>query len=300
MIESSYLEHSYNKDKNKVLSTYDIGVVYGSEWGTAERTFMTENDVKSYYYTYKQLLIDSNLSYSKTIWNAFEEMVYTDDNHVICSEETLNRLTKNTASDGTNNATNASVMLLTFDNTIGDKASDIGLKNTDNDDFLTWLDNGYQENEDTAAKTGKIPVTVSYSVNGSGLNPIGLPMNKGIGIFYLQLQGSSTMSYLAKNFELYAPTNTTQGKTYLFSPNWTMFDSKKQATPNYGSTVYNTFLPESSFTLKGDVVDSSHTINDAIGKFVNDVTTPFADAVSIVRTIANNPVDEAVKYLKNH
>ena len=299
MIESSYLEHSYDKDKNKVLSTYDIGVVYGSEWGTAERTFMTENDVKSYYYTYKQLLIDSNLSYSKTIWNAFEEMVYTDDNHVICNEETLNRLTKNTASDGTNNATNASVMLLTFDNTIGDKASDIGLKNTDNDDFLTWLDNGYQENETTAAKTGKIPVTVSYSVNGSGLNPIGLPMNKGIGIFYLQLQGSSTMSYLAKNFELYAPTNTTQGKTYLFSPNWTMFDSKKQATPNYGSTVYNTFLPESSFTLKGDVVDSSHTINDAIGKFVNDVTTPFADAVSIVRTIANNPVDEAVKYLKN-
>ena len=299
MIETSYIEHAYDKDKGKVLSTYDLGVVYGNEWGATSRTFMTENDIKSYYYTYKQLLVDSSLSFSKTIWSAFEEMVYTDDNHVICSEETLNRLTKNTGSNGNNNATNSGVMLLTFDNSIGDKASDIGLKNTGLDDFLTWIDNGYQENENTAAKTGKIPVTVSYSVNGSGLMPIGLPMDKGVGVFYLQLQGSSTMSYLAKNFELYAPANTTEGKTYLFSPNWTLFDTKNQADPTYAPTVYNTFLPESSFTIKGDVVDSSHTINDAIGKFVDDVTTPFADAISVVKNIGNNQVDEAAKYLKN-
>lgn len=299
MIETSYIEHVYDKDKDKVLSTYDIGVVYGNEWGSTARTFMTENDIKSYYYAYKQLLVDSSLTFSKTIWSAFEEMVYTDDNHVICSEETLNRLTKNTASDGTNNATDSGVMLLTFDNTIGDKASDIGLKNTGLDDFLTWIDNGYQENENTAAKTGKIPVTVSYSVNGSGLTPIGLPMNKGVGIFYLQLQGSSTMSYLGKNFELYAPTNTTEGKTYLFSPNWKLFDTKNQSDPTYAPTIYNTLLPENSFTIKGDIVDSSHTINDAIGKFVDDVTTPFADAVSVIRNIGNNQVDEAVKYVKN-
>jgi hypothetical protein len=32
----------------------------------------------------------------------------------------------------------------------------------------------------------------------------------------------------------------------------------------------DTFLPEQSFTLKADVVDSSHSNNVIVGKFVND------------------------------
>jgi len=39
-----------------------------------------------------------------------------------------------------------------------------------------------------------------------------------------------------------------------------------------------TFLPESSFTLKADVVDSSHSNNNAMGDFINANTTKFAGA----------------------
>ena len=38
-------------------------------------------------------------------------------------------------------------------------------------------------------------------------------------------------------------------------------------------------MPENSFTLKADTVDSSHSNNTCIGDFVNRNTTKFADAV---------------------
>jgi hypothetical protein len=40
-------------------------------------------------------------------------------------------------------------------------------------------------------------------------------------------------------------------------------------SPNYVKTDSETFLPEQEFTLKADVVDSSHSNNTSVGYFVN-------------------------------
>lgn len=45
-------------------------------------------------------------------------------------------------------------------------------------------------------------------------------------------------------------------------------------TPNYSYDDKNSFLPETSWNLKADEVDSSHCNNNAIGAFVNDNQTP--------------------------
>lgn len=76
--------------------------------------------------------------------------------------------------------------------------------------------------------------------------------------FFIELQGSSTMGNKAKNLNLGIET-TDSGETssILFSPNYVKSD-------------YSTFLPETQFTLKADVVDSAHSNNVAMGRFVNE------------------------------
>ena len=73
--------------------------------------------------------------------------------------------------------------------------------------------------------------------------------------FYIEYQGSSTLRYGVKNFEIMA-LEYSEGdeinKTILWTPD------------------ENVFLPEKSFTLKADLVDSSHSNNVIVGKFVND------------------------------
>lgn len=81
-----------------------------------------------------------------------------------------------------------------------------------------------------------------------------------LGSFTLDLQGSSTMTNKAKNFTLAVEPSesiASQNKAVLFSP-------------NFVSDEASTFLPERAFTLKADDVDSSHSNNTAVGKFVNE------------------------------
>jgi hypothetical protein len=40
----------------------------------------------------------------------------------------------------------------------------------------------------------------------------------------------------------------------------------------------NSYLPENSFTLKADIVDSSHTNNTCMGKFINAMSEKFKGA----------------------
>lgn len=78
--------------------------------------------------------------------------------------------------------------------------------------------------------------------------------------FSFSIQGSSTRAYGTKNIELGISQDSETDVT-LFTPNFDPLDS-------------NSFLPEKSFTLKADVVDSSTCNNNAIGDFVNNNTTP--------------------------
>lgn len=283
LIESSYLDHTDNistdKGTKRILSTSEM-----SDTDFIKRTFMTENDIKGYYYCYRELLCgDEKSLYSKRLWDLFNQLRYTNENYVVVNnaDQFLKQLTDKTGDNvkAYNDVMNGLVMHLKFNNTNNISGSGIGYDNSVNgeDVFKKWLDRGYQENDNSAAAIGKIPVSVSISNNGSGMNTIYAPDGSNTpAIFELQLQGSSTKSYLAKNFELYYPNDSQSTIKYIYSPNWKL--PSNLTTPNEHDEAFDTFLPEESFTLKGDIVDSSHTINTAIGKFVNDVTTKFQGA----------------------
>ena len=67
---------------------------------------------------------------------------------------------------------------------------------------------------------------------------------------WFSMQGTSTLNYSSKNFEICFGKNS-NGEEILFSPK-------------------STWLPENKFTLKADTMDSAHTNNAAIGKFINE------------------------------
>jgi hypothetical protein len=134
------------------------------------------------------------------------------------------------------------------------------------------LDASYGENDEI----NPIRVSVKWATAKGKLNDIEFPTNfGGLAYFDLTVQGSSTKTYKCKNYTL-GLKNSDTGETaahYLFSPNYKGITSV--STPEEIEEACKTFLPEESFTLKADVVDSSHSNNTSIGKFVNDITTKF-------------------------
>lgn len=92
--------------------------------------------------------------------------------------------------------------------------------------------------------------------------PIGVMDDFGVRI---GIQGTSSLSYNSKNFELYLGAKDPEGNDLLFTPK-------------------DEWLPENRFTLKADVMDSSHVNNVVIGKIINgevkneqgNKVTPFA------------------------
>lgn len=134
---------------------------------------------------------------------------------------------------------------------------------------IDWLNASYSQDESTGPSKWKIPVQVKW---GKGLTTTTeVVMDKSFGdntSFYIELQGSSTLSNKSKNLTLGIETDSALGSTVVFSPNYNADDNK-------------TFLPEQMFTLKADVVDSSHSNNTAIGAFINnnnDCNDAFSDA----------------------
>lgn len=122
------------------------------------------------------------------------------------------------------------------------------------------IDRSYEETD--AVPT--LATTLAWSPGNMILESMVLPEGYSSAQFTISPQGSSTRSYKCKNFTLRI-NNSNAADTapvYLFSPNFSTKDTK-------------TFLPEEEFTLKADVVDSSHSNNTSIGKFVNEITTNF-------------------------
>jgi len=107
----------------------------------------------------------------------------------------------------------------------------------------------------------------------------------GDGKWYLELQGSSTMQYFVKNLTLGIESGA--GHIYLFTPN---FMYAEDGAPN-ADIAKKTYLPEQAFTLKADMVDSSHCNNTSIGEFVNNNTKKF--------DIQFDEHSEYHKYVKN-
>lgn len=93
--------------------------------------------------------------------------------------------------------------------------------------------------------------------------PDGIVSDRGVRI---GLQGTSSLSYTAKNFELYCGDKNAAGDPLLFLPT-------------------DDWLPENEFTLKADVMDSSHVNNVVIGKIINGEVT---NGTNIIKPMGNS------------
>lgn len=128
-------------------------------------------------------------------------------------------------------------------------------------DIYHWMNTPYIDGVGTLAKVSVDIQRLQWSPGGSRLEEIFIPATFGDNNkFTLSLQGSSTMNNKSKNYTLSlesGPDVVQAGQAILFSPNFNREDT-------------STFLPEQKFTLKADVVDSSHSNNTAVGKFIND------------------------------
>lgn len=122
---------------------------------------------------------------------------------------------------------------------------------------IDWMNAAYIQDTGGASKY-KVPVEIKWSPGLKTTSPVTIDSGVyGDARFYIQLQGSSTMGNKSKNFTLGIETDADSAYKVLFSPNYKKEDNE-------------TFLPEQMFTLKADVVDSSHTNNTAMGAFINE------------------------------
>ena len=142
-----------------------------------------------------------------------------------------------------------------------------------------WINKQYNEKDDIISW----PIASSTNEDGSehytGISYIAPGTNNEVAVkfpkdkttantwdqaqFKLDLQGSSTRGNHAKNLDLGIIQQEDKLNTkFLFSPNYIDGDP-------------NTYLPEEKFTLKADIVDSGHSNNTVMGKFINDNTTKF-------------------------
>lgn len=89
------------------------------------------------------------------------------------------------------------------------------------------------------------------------------PSGNSISVsFSVDIQGSTTRTYKSKNYTISLGDGNDE-YIPVFTPIFDSNDPKKS------------FLPENKFTLKADVVDSSHTNNVCMANFINDISTRF-------------------------
>jgi len=243
LVEEAYFRHTSENNNTEPLQ------------------YLSDNDILRYYYSYREqvLMIESLSQREINLFGFFDTMRLDSDNFVkVTGYDNINKI-----------AINSEIPVLLMSYTDGVGYIPFGVEEQavvwNRDNLKLWLSNSYDEVRDgpKIAKT-RLPITLYWSNGGENLeliSDIGSSSNSA-AVFRFTLQGSSTLGYRCKNFELFAPVNNDAGKVYVYSPNYDPSDT-------------SSFLPEESFTLKADVVDSSHTNNNAIGTFVNEVTTPF-------------------------
>lgn len=119
----------------------------------------------------------------------------------------------------------------------------------------------FSASEKETIMSAQFPVKITYTDSTGNTNiitPNGVNSENGVRV---GLQGTSSLSYNAKNFEIYMGNQNEEGKQLLFTPK-------------------DDWLPENEFTLKADVMDSAHVNNVVIGKIINgtiseDISSPF-------------------------
>lgn len=247
LIETSYWKHDGESDSKTPLP------------------YLMDNDVTGFWYTYNERMRSETGSVTYTDKETALYNLFTGNNFWIDEKNNVQYSDDALPSNIANNI-DIPVLVLNYDDINGGGEINAYSSGWNKDNLKTFLEmTNFEENEELP----KIPVTVQYSQGSDdeqGLHYITLPNSNEIPNFYISIQGSSTRTFDEKNLELYAP-DAQEGSVYVYSPN---------NDPDPENT--EAFLPEQSFTLKADVVDSSHTNNNAIGLFVNANTQRFNDA----------------------
>ena len=251
LIENSYFTHTENDTRHY---------------------YMDDIDIKGYYYAYKERILRGTISEeTKQLYDNFSTFQITEDNYVMTNDTTI-----------TNIAEYSDVPVIVFNFTDnGQGANGIRQEYIGYIDvFKEFMSGSYPEETDFQ----KVPITVSYSPGRS--KPETILKNGSPAVFSIEPQGSSTLGYRGKNWELYSPSPSDENNVCVYSPNFKRSDT-------------TTFLPETSFTLKADVVDSSHTNNNAIANFVNEVTTKFEGAKREQTSTTHEGTSDYAGYIKN-
>ena len=216
--------------------------------GSAGTSILKDSDINYYYYSYKVESRNSTSAVSdqeRNILNFLYDPTTNQTNYTM--EHDLIKLNSSTFYDDV--AINTSVPTLVFQ--VNETQETIQGRPS----IFTWLNKSYKQDDTDILANVKISTRVKWGV---GTRTEFINIQEDNHEFYIKLQGSSTMNNKSKNLTLgVQKTSQDSGPVVLFSPNFKKED-------------YSTFLPETSFTLKADVVDSSHTNNVAIGKFVNE------------------------------
>ena len=230
--------------------------------------YMDDIDIKGYYYAYREIILGKPVDEAtKVLYDNFSTFKADDENFILTNETTIHNIAENS---------DIPVIVMNFtDNGQGTNGV-TGYK----DCFKEFMSAAYTESRIFE----KAPITVSWSPGKT--KPVTIQKDGATAIFYVEPQGSSTRSFRGKNWELYAPSPNEEGHICVYSPNFKEGDT-------------STFLPESSYTLKADIVDSSHTNNNAIASFVNDVTRPFEGARLGQRSPVTGGNSEYAGYIKN-
>lgn len=145
------------------------------------------------------------------------------------------------------------------------------------EDYTQYI---YDEGNKDVVMAAKFPVAIKYH---DKLNTTGLDITTQNGAAEgpsISLQGTSSLTYTSKGYELYMGDADEHGNKLLFQPK-------------------DDWLPENEFTLKSDVMDSAHANNVVIGKTINNLMRGLFDALppmTLGQDVVSQEIKDKMKY----
>lgn len=265
LLELSYFQHT-DATTNVRNSTYP------------SLAWFDDNNIVRYWYTFCGLLRDSN-GYTENRLKDLEYYKYFNEYHEYSNELGFNIGIKDTSdsyynipdgmiacpyNDIENIAKNSDIPTLLF------ICEDTNTNVASKADFYTWFTATYEEWQLSSAPARD--VEVYYSPGNEELQLIDASAHDAK--FQIELQGSSTGKFRSKNLDLSIVSKQEDSETaVVYTPNLVIPSENADALTK--NEAYKTFLPERRFTLKADVVDSSHSNNTTMGEFINANTAKF-------------------------
>ena len=260
---------------NVSLNLIELSYFGNTSLSDKQRQF-TESDIDRYWYSYcENYRIPNSLYDSNTLplLDIFKKINYEVESTNLYSLQ-------NAQITSIAKAIDIPVMIMSISTT-----TNIGALASYGGDVLTWFTNAASET------TPSLQVdSIYWSPGKADFKQYKLSEYSQLqgAYWYIVIQGSSTKGRKVKNLNLGIKNNG--DNAVLFTPNFkkitsSMSNSEAIAVGN------SSFLPEQIFTLKADIVDSSHCNNVSIGKFVNDATPKFSNA--------QQPNSKYSNYIKN-